>query len=159
MDTLSKATTRSLAVQSRVRCALFAFLSGLAGCSTVSSLSTSVQQMAGFGEPDANLTAAIADSQAMNSAEYLIGPEDVLEISVWKEDNLKKETLVRPDGGISFPLAGEVHAAGKSTEQIRQELTDRLEKYIPDPVVSVLVEKAANYRVYVVGRVNKPGDL
>jgi polysaccharide export outer membrane protein len=82
----------------------------------------------------------------------------MLEISVWKEDALKKEVLVRPDGGISFPLAGDLLAAGRTTEEVRAELAARLEKYIPDPVVSVSVLKAANYKVYVIGRVNKPGD-
>jgi polysaccharide export outer membrane protein len=92
-------------------------------------------------------------------ATYLIGPEDVLEISVWKEDSLKKETLVRPDGGISFPLAGEIHAAGKTAPQIKAEIAARIEKFIPDPVVSVAVLRVANNKVYVIGKVNKPGEF
>lgn len=91
--------------------------------------------------------------------DYEIGPEDVLEISVWKEEGLKKEVLVRPDGGIAFPLAGDMHAAGKTARQLQQEITERLEKFMSDPVVSVAVLKVAGNKIYVIGRVNKPGEF
>jgi polysaccharide export outer membrane protein len=116
------------------------------------------QRYLGPTEPDPAVAAAIADGQGLVTGDYRVGPEDVLDISVWKEDSLKKEVLVRPDGGISFPLAGELHAAGLTTDQVRIQLVERLQKYIPDPVVSVSVLKASNYKVYVIGRVNKPGD-
>lgn len=90
---------------------------------------------------------------------YQVGPEDVLEISVWKEESLKKEALVRPDGGLSFPLIGDVYAAGKTVTQLRQEITQRLEKFIPDPVVSVTCLKVAGTRFFVIGKVNRPGDF
>jgi polysaccharide export outer membrane protein len=89
---------------------------------------------------------------------YRVGAEDVLEISVWREDALKKEVLVRPDGGMSYPLIGDVQAAGKTVHEIRQEVTKRLERYIPDPAVSVAILKVGSQRVYVIGRVNKPGE-
>jgi len=91
--------------------------------------------------------------------DYQIGPEDVLEISVWKEECLKKEVLGRPEGGISFPLAGDMQAAGKTARQLQQEITQRLEKFIADPVVSVAVTKIAGNKIYVIGRVNKPGEF
>ena len=90
---------------------------------------------------------------------YKVGPEDVLEVTVWKEEGLKKESLVRPDGGISYPLVGEVQAAGKTVLEIREELTRRLEKFIADPVVSVSILKVGSHRVYVIGRVTRPGDF
>jgi len=90
--------------------------------------------------------------------DYRIGPEDVLEISVWKEEGLKKEVLVRPDGGISFPLAGDMQAAGKTTRELQGEIVQRLEKFISDPVVSVAILKIAGNKIYVIGRVNKPGE-
>jgi len=90
---------------------------------------------------------------------YRVGPEDVLEISVWREDTLKKEALVMPDGNISYPLIGEVRAAGRTVGEIREEITKRLDKYIPDPVVSVTVLKPGSQRVYVLGKVAKPGDF
>ena len=90
---------------------------------------------------------------------YKVGPEDVLEVTVWKEEGLKKESLVRPDGGISYPLVGEVQAAGKTVLEIREELTRRLEKFIADPAVSVAILKVGSQRVYVIGRVTRPGDF
>ena len=92
-------------------------------------------------------------------AGYQLGPEDVLDISVWKEEGLKKEVLVRPDGGISFPLIGEIQAVGKTTGQLQKEIAQRLEKYIPDPVVSVAVLKIVGNKIYVIGKVNKPGEF
>lgn len=90
---------------------------------------------------------------------YRIGPEDVLEISVWKEEALKKEVLVRPDGEISFPLAGDIRAAGRTVAEVREEIARRIGKFIPEPVVSVLVNRVASNKVYVIGRVNRPGDF
>jgi polysaccharide export outer membrane protein len=90
---------------------------------------------------------------------YRVGPEDLLEISVWREDALRKEVLVRPDGGISYPLVGDVHAAGKTVLEIRDEIARRLQKFIADPAVSVAILKVGSQRVYVIGKVNKPGDF
>jgi polysaccharide export outer membrane protein len=90
---------------------------------------------------------------------YRIGPEDQLEISVWKEEGLKKETVVRPDGAFSFPLIGDVQAAGRTVAEVRDEIGKRLARYIPEPTVSVLVLRVASNKIYVIGRVNKPGDF
>jgi polysaccharide export outer membrane protein len=98
------------------------------------------------------------DSGVIVDPAYVIGPEDALDIAVWKDDTLKAATLVRPDGGISFPLAGDFIVAGKTAAQVRDELVRRLEKFIPEPVVTVSVVRVASVRVYVIGRVNKPGD-
>jgi polysaccharide biosynthesis/export protein len=98
-------------------------------------------------------TAVVADPS------YVIGPEDALDISVWRDETLKSAALVRPDGGISFPLAGDMIVAGKTAAQVRDELVKRLEKFIPEPVVTVSVVRVASYRIYVIGRVNKPGDF
>ncbi len=84
---------------------------------------------------------------------------DVLEVSVWKETDLQKEVLIRPDGGFTFPLAGEVDARGKSVESIRSLLVDRLQKYVPTPVVTVAVKSIGGNRIYVLGKVNRAGDF
>ena len=89
--------------------------------------------------------------------QYAIQPGDVLEISVWKEEDLSRQVIVRPDGRINFPLAGEVVAAGKSVENLRQLLSERLQKYIPDPVLTVSVLQLSGNTVYVIGKVNRPG--
>lgn len=90
---------------------------------------------------------------------YLIQPGDVLEISVWKEEDLNKQVLVRPDGGISFPLAGDLQAANSSIKSLQSLITERLEKYIPDPLVTVAILKLDGNKVYVIGKVNRPGDF
>lgn len=88
---------------------------------------------------------------------YYLGPEDVLEVSVWNEEKLTRTVLIRPDGRFSFPLAGEVKAAGKTPVQVRKEIENKLSKYIPDPVVTVMVTKVSSYKVYVIGQVKKSG--
>jgi len=90
---------------------------------------------------------------------YRLQPGDLLEISVWKETDLQREVLVRPDGSFSFPLAGEIDARGRTVEDVRKTLVDHLEKYVPSPVVSVAVKQIGGNRIYVVGRVNKAGDF
>ncbi len=104
-------------------------------------------------------SATIAPTPGVDSSGYRVGPEDTLEISVWREDTLKKEVLVRPDGGISYPLVGEVRVAGRTVHEIRDEITKRLDKYIPDPVVTVTILKTGSQRIYVIGKVNKPGEF
>ncbi len=88
---------------------------------------------------------------------YLIGPEDILEISVWKDPSLTKEVVVRPDGKISFPLIGELRAGGVSVEELEKELKSGLEKFIPDVVVTVMVIKVNSLKIYVLGKVARPG--
>jgi polysaccharide biosynthesis/export protein len=108
----------------------------------------------------ADAPAGGSDSLAARAAalDYQIAPEDVLGISVWKEDGLNKEVLVRPDGRISFPLAGDMQASGKTAQQLEEEITLRLTKYIAHPVVSVTVLKVMGNKIYVMGKVNKPGE-
>lgn len=97
--------------------------------------------------------------EVVPDAGYRIAAEDILGITVWKEEGLQKEVVVRPDGGVSFPLVGEIHAAGRTADQLRAEITERLLKSINDPVVTVSVLKVAGYKIYVIGRVNKPGEF
>lgn len=92
-------------------------------------------------------------------AAYLVQPGDTLQVTVWKEQELQAEVLIRPDGGLSFPLAGDIEAAGHTVEDIRKVLQSRLTKYLPDPVVTVVVKKADGSRIFVVGKVNRPGDF
>ncbi|CAI8784101.1 polysaccharide biosynthesis/export family protein [Methylocaldum szegediense] len=89
---------------------------------------------------------------------YRLVPGDVLEISVWREEGLTKQVLVRADGGISFPLVGDLQAGGLTVEDVRAAVTERLAEYLADPVVSVSVITTSQ-RIYVVGKVNKPGEF
>ncbi len=91
-------------------------------------------------------------------AGYLVGPQDTLDISVWKEEDLSLTALVRPDGKITFPLIGDIQAGGKTPDQIRREITEWLRKYIPDPVVTVIVSKVAALKIYLIGEIKKAGE-
>jgi polysaccharide export outer membrane protein len=108
----------------------------------------------------------LVDAQAAAAAvatpdqdKYLLGPEDALEISVWKEPELTKQLIVRPDGKITYPLIGEVQAAGKTVKQLQEEILKRLEKFVTDAHVTVILLKAQNYKIYVTGKVMRPGDF
>jgi len=92
-------------------------------------------------------------------AAYRLQAGDQLTVSVWKEAELQSDVLVRPDGGISFALAGDVAAAGRSVDELRGDLEARLAKYIPDVVVTVATKQVTGNRIYVLGKVNKPGDF
>lgn len=89
---------------------------------------------------------------------YLIGPEDVLKISVWKEPELDREVVVRPDGGISFPLVGDVQVTDKTVDQVKDAIRKKISKYIPKAEVTVSLVKASSYKIYVLGKVNNPGQ-
>jgi polysaccharide export outer membrane protein len=107
------------------------------------------------------LTCAVtlaADSSAVPDG-YKLQPGDLLQVVVWKETDLQSEVLIRPDGGISFALAGDMQAAGRTTDELRQELETRVRKLVPGAVVTVSVKAANGNRVFVIGKVNKPGDF
>jgi polysaccharide export outer membrane protein len=88
---------------------------------------------------------------------YQLQPGDVIDVSVWKEEDLRREVLIRSDGGMSFPLAGDLVAAGLTPVELRAELEARLRSFIPDVTVSVAVQAINGNQVFVVGRVNRPG--
>ncbi len=87
---------------------------------------------------------------------YTVQPGDILEVNVWKEEGLLQEVLVRPDGGISFPLVGDFKAKGLSLEQIQAVISEKLTKYMSDPVVSVSAKQLMGHKIFVIGKVNKP---
>lgn len=103
------------------------------------------------------LATALLGAGAHAETGYVLQPGDMLNISVWKENDLSGEVLVRPDGAITVPLAGQVAAAGHTTDEVRTDITERLQKYLPDPVVTVTVKQTTGNEIYVIGKVNKPG--
>jgi len=88
---------------------------------------------------------------------YHIGPGDMLEISVWKDDSLSRQVLVPPDGVISFPLIGDVNITKMTVTDLRKVVTSKLKDYIPDPTVTVMLMQINSLKAYVIGKVNKPG--
>ncbi len=95
---------------------------------------------------------------AAKDGQYLIGPEDILEISVWKDMDLTKQVVVRPDGKVSFPLIGEVEAGGHSIAWLQDQITLRIHDYVPDAVVTVMVIQINSMKIYVVGKIARPGE-
>ena len=89
--------------------------------------------------------------------QYKIGPGDVLRIAEWRNEDLTLQVVVLPDGYISFPLVGDILAAGKTVGQLKSELETKLKVYIPEPTVSVVVSNVESLLIYVLGRVNRPG--
>ena len=102
-------------------------------------------------------SAALAAQTSDTGSGYRIQTGDVIRISVWKEPDLLQDLLVRPDGNISFPLVGELGAAGRSVGEIQAEISNRINEYIPDPVVTVQIIETAGNTIYVLGKVNRPG--
>ena len=89
---------------------------------------------------------------------YKINPGDVLEINVWKEEGMIQEVLVRPDGGISFPLVGDLTVEKLSLIEVEQAIIERLSQYLADPVVTVSAKQLLGNKIYVIGQINKPGE-
>jgi polysaccharide export outer membrane protein len=104
-------------------------------------------------KPDAQVPVGAVTAEAG----YLVGPGDVLDISVWKEEALTKTVVVLPDGKITFPLIGEIAAAGRTVADIKEDVKFQIKKYAPGEVVSVEVKQVNSMVIYVIGRVNSPG--
>lgn len=100
----------------------------------------------------------VVDEAANSQKDFLLGPEDVLDIVVWKNEDLsQKGVVIRPDGKISMPLIGEVQASGRTANQLASQISSRLKDYKDNPVVTVGVKEVNSYYVYVLGEVTKPG--
>lgn len=113
----------------------------------------------GLGFALANIGISTAQESATPGPEYKVLPGDILKISVWGEEELQDQVLVRPDGGISFPLCGDISAKDRSIVELEEEITSRLTRYISNPVVSVSVAEILGNRIYVIGQVKNPGTF
>ena len=106
-------------------------------------------------KPDANNAGAATQVDP----NYVIGAQDVLSISVWKEPDLSESVPVRPDGKITMPLLNDVQAAGLTPMQLAQSITEKLKKFISAPQVSVIVTTINSQRIYILGEVARPGAM
>jgi polysaccharide export outer membrane protein len=88
---------------------------------------------------------------------YVIGPQDVVDVSVWKDPELTRVVPVRPDGKISLPLLNDMQAAGLTPAQLRGQITQGLKKYMTEPIVTVIVNQINSQRFYITGEVARPG--
>jgi polysaccharide biosynthesis/export protein len=111
-----------------------------------------VCEAAGCAGRSGNLSKELAQP-----VEFLLGPEDVLEVNVWRNQDLSRLVVVRPDGMISMPLIGDVQASGLTANQLAARIADRLREFKENPSVSVSVKEVNSYNIYVLGEVAKPG--
>jgi polysaccharide export outer membrane protein len=107
--------------------------------------------------PAAAAASNSASSEAVDPNEYRIGPEDVLQISVWKNEALSQKQPVRPDGKITLPLLNDITVAGLTPMELRELLVQKLADYMPSPEISVIVVEPRSFKVSVMGEVPKPG--
>ncbi len=102
----------------------------------------------------ADIAKPAAPSKAV--PEYRLGPEDVIDVFVWKEPDLSTSVVIRPDGKISLPLANELEASGKTAAELQSEIAEKLRKFITEPVVNVMVKQINSLKISVLGEVRKP---
>jgi polysaccharide export outer membrane protein len=103
------------------------------------------------------LTSPAGTSTCLAEDLYLIAPADTLEISVYGEQDLVRELIVRPDGKVSFPLVGDIEVSGKTTTQVKAEVEKKVRDYVPDASVTVIVAGLGSLQYYVLGKVANPG--
>ncbi len=131
-------------------------ISGLAWAQNAVPAPSAGSSAVGSSASDAT---AIAPSSSPAGPDYVIGPEDVLHIAVWKEADLTATLPVRPDGKISLPLLNDVQAAGLTPMQLADSLTEKLKKYVASPRVTVVVTQINSKRIYMVGEVGHTGAV
>jgi polysaccharide biosynthesis/export protein len=110
-------------------------------------------------KPPSSSTQAANEPASVAGPDYIIGADDVLHVSVWKEPDLTNTLPVRPDGKISLPLLNDVQAAGMTPMQLASSLTEKLKKFLADPRVTVVVTQMNSQRIYVMGEVLHPGSM
>ena len=103
------------------------------------------------------ITAIDYDNYIKN--DYIIGPEDVIEVSVWKSPDLSMTIMVRPDGIISLPLIGDIGASSRTAKELKEEIEQKLTEYKQDPIVSIIVKETNSQAIYVTGEVARPGKF
>ena len=106
------------------------------------------------------LVSAHIELAAADTADiYRLHQGDMVKISVWRDESLTQEVKVLPDGSITLPLAGRVEVGGLSSPEAEKRIAEKLKKYLPDPVVTVIISSIEGNRAYVIGKVSKPGQL
>ena len=105
----------------------------------------------------AKMPQAVEKSSLIVTRDYIMGPEDVLEITVWRNQDLSRLVQVRPDGRISLPLIGDVTAVGKTPTQLTEDISTKLKEYKENPSVAIIVKEVNSYAIYLLGEVGRPG--
>jgi len=126
-------------------------------CTVLTVLSAVPDSRAAAQQPTPPPAQAPELDQTQDSSDYRIGPEDVLDISVWNNAAISRTVPVRPDGKVSLPLVNDIQAAGLTPMQLRSALIKKLAEYVPSPEVSVIVREVHSFKVSVIGEVKKTG--
>ncbi|HEX6949286.1 MAG TPA: polysaccharide biosynthesis/export family protein [Nitrospira sp.] len=135
---------------------LTAILMG-AGQIPVQGLAQADSSRTGQGSLQAQPNEKLEKALLIVTPEYFIGPEDVLNITVWRNADLSREVTVRPDGRISLPLIGDITAVGRTPAQLSEDISSKLKEYKENPQVSIVIKEVNSYAIYVLGEVAKPG--
>lgn len=106
---------------------------------------------------DTKAKPANTKKKAKSDSQYIIGPMDVLEVHVWKEPDFSRKLLVRPDGRITMPLIGDIQAAGMNTVSLKNLISIKLQRFLDNPEVTVILLASNSKKFYVIGKVNEPG--
>lgn len=136
---------------------IFVELLLIIGISLASAQVSLGESHGGVGGQSRGLDPVAEKSSLIVTPDYIIGPEDVLEITVWRNADLSKAVAVRPDGRISLPLMGDVGAAGRTVAQLAEAIAEKLKDFKENPQVSIVVKEVNSYAIYVLGEVSKPG--
>ena len=104
-----------------------------------------------------SITEAEKTKKSVSNKPYILGAEDVIEVLVWKEDAFSRVVIIRPDGKISLPVIGDVKAAGLTTEELTEKITEKLKGFIDNPTVTVIVAQINSMKIYIQGEVARPG--
>jgi polysaccharide export outer membrane protein len=134
------------------------WIAAVAALLSIGSLALAQEAPPAASSPTPEATTS-APAVNVSGPEYVIGPDDVLHIAVWREADLTATLPVRPDGKISLPLLNDVQAAGMTPMQLASSLTEKLKKYLADPRVTVVVTQINSKRIYMVGEVAKTGAM
>lgn len=124
----------------------------------VLSFSTVAPALSGAGTQNEGRDSSKPARGAHSDSSYIIGANDVLAINVWKEPDISRSVPVRSDGKISLPLVGELQASGETPRQLEDEITKRLQNYISEPEVTVIVSDSKSKKVNILGMVARPGE-
>jgi polysaccharide export outer membrane protein len=113
--------------------------------------------VASAGDP-AGAAGSVAKKESEEDNSFIIGPDDMLAVSVWKEPEISRSIPVRSDGKITLPLVGEIQAGGQTPRQLQMAIATRLQNYISEPEVTVMVQEVRSQRFNILGQVAKPGS-
>ena len=130
----------------------------LCACGTVAVAEGQTGAAANSRVPAGQATSTATSTVASPPPDYVIGPGDVLNIIVWREQDLTVEATVRPDGRISLPLINDIEAAGRTPDRLRVLIAEAASKFVEAPTVTVVVKQINSRTVFITGQVGKPGS-